>query len=223
MKKRLRYPCLVLDHDDTVVESTRYLHYPAFLRGMAVLRPELEPMSLEEFFRINMEPGIHAYYQDVVRLSPEEYEYEYRVWQDYVRDHVPAVYEGVHRIITRQLAEGGHICVASHSVRECILRDYAANGLPAPELIYGWELPPEKRKPAPWILEDIMAHLHLAPSELVVVDDLRFGCEMARSCGVFAAGSGWGYDIPEIRAVMERSCDRYFSTPAELETFLFDE
>ena len=26
----LRYKCLVLDHDDTVMDSTRLIHHPAF-------------------------------------------------------------------------------------------------------------------------------------------------------------------------------------------------
>ena len=31
----LRKRCLILDHDDTVVDSTAHVHYPAFLAGMA--------------------------------------------------------------------------------------------------------------------------------------------------------------------------------------------
>ncbi len=28
---KLKYKCLVLDHDDTVMDSTRLIHHPAFL------------------------------------------------------------------------------------------------------------------------------------------------------------------------------------------------
>ena len=217
-----RFRCLVLDHDDTVMESTRYLHYPAFLLGMQVLRPEVT-MSLEDFFLMNMSPGIHDYYRKVVKLSDEEYQYEFDVWQDYVRSHIPGVYPGMARIIRRQTELGGHVCVSSHSVSENIRRDYRENGLAEPELIYGWELPPEQRKPAPFALKDIMERLSLQPEELLVVDDLRFGCEMAKSCSVASAAAGWGYDIPEIRAVMEKAADRYFETAEELEAWLFPE
>ncbi len=216
----LRYRCLVLDHDDTVMESTRWVHYPAFVQGMRVLRPEVH-LSLDDFFRMNMDPGIHDYYRRVVRLTDAEYQYEYDVWQSYVRTHVPRVFGGMRRVIERQRAAGGFVCVSSHSVGENILRDYAANGLPAPDLVYGWELPPERRKPAPFALRDIMERLSLAPEELLVVDDLRFGCEMADACGVASAGAGWAYDIPEIRACMERCCGAYFETPAALERWLF--
>ena len=31
----MRYKCLVLDHDDTVVDSTASIHYPAIKTGCA--------------------------------------------------------------------------------------------------------------------------------------------------------------------------------------------
>ena len=37
----LRYPCLVLDHDDTVVQSTPTIHYPAFMATLNELRPDV--------------------------------------------------------------------------------------------------------------------------------------------------------------------------------------
>lgn len=46
----LRYPCLVLDHDDTVVQSTPTVNYPSFLETLKVLRPEMK-MTLEQFLR----------------------------------------------------------------------------------------------------------------------------------------------------------------------------
>ena len=41
-------PCLVLDHDDTVVASTPTIHYPAFLDAMEEHAPgsELEPAGV---------------------------------------------------------------------------------------------------------------------------------------------------------------------------------
>ena len=46
----LRYPCLVLDHDDTVMDSTAHIHYPAFLDEMQQMRPGVW-MSLQDYFR----------------------------------------------------------------------------------------------------------------------------------------------------------------------------
>ena len=35
----MRYKCLVLDHDDTVVNSTAVIHFPSFLAYLARVRP----------------------------------------------------------------------------------------------------------------------------------------------------------------------------------------
>ena len=34
-----KYPCLVLDHDDTLVQSESTVNYPAFLKALEALRP----------------------------------------------------------------------------------------------------------------------------------------------------------------------------------------
>ena len=36
----MRYQCLVLDHDDTVVNSTATINYPAFVQTLQKLRPQ---------------------------------------------------------------------------------------------------------------------------------------------------------------------------------------
>ena len=54
---------------------------------------------------------------------------------------------GIREILQRHRDAGGKIAVVSHSMRENIERDYRENGLPVPDLIFGWEQPPEQRKP----------------------------------------------------------------------------
>ena len=53
----MRYKCLVLDHDDTVVNSTATIHYPAFLEALKLLRPGVT-ISLDDYFRENFDPGL---------------------------------------------------------------------------------------------------------------------------------------------------------------------
>ena len=49
----LRYRCLVLDHDDTVVDSTATIHHPCFQAFLDEVRPgariDLETYLLENF------------------------------------------------------------------------------------------------------------------------------------------------------------------------------
>ena len=53
----LKYPCLVLDHDDTVVNSTAVIHFPSFQAYLDRVRPGVT-YTLEEYFRKNFDPGI---------------------------------------------------------------------------------------------------------------------------------------------------------------------
>ena len=48
----LRYRLLLLDHDDTTVDSTASIHYPAHVESVRALRPDLEPCSLREWFEV---------------------------------------------------------------------------------------------------------------------------------------------------------------------------
>jgi phosphoglycolate phosphatase/pyrophosphatase PpaX len=66
-----------------------------------------------------------------------------------------------------------------------------------------------------------MESLNLPPEQLLVVDDLKPGYDMARAAGVPFAGAGWANDIPEIEAFMRKNCDRYFKTVAAWRDYLF--
>ena len=216
----LKVPCLVLDHDDTTVDSTATVHYPAFVEYMTKHHPE-GMLTLEEYFNYNFDPGVIPMFTDICGLNGEELQEEEAYWNRYVQNHIPKAYPGIREILEEQRAAGGKICVVSHSFRENILRDYRENGLPEPDLIFGWECPPEQRKPAPWPLEQIMEKYGYRPEELLVVDDLKPGYDMARAAGVPFAAAGWANDIEKIERFMRKNCGLYFKTVEELRAFLF--
>ena len=216
----LKYRCLVLDHDDTVVNSTATVHYPSFVEYMEKYHPEIR-LTLEDYFRYNFDPGVVELFTGICGMSVEEMHEEEIYWKEYVKRHVPKAYPGIREILNRQREAGGLITVVSHSYTENILRDYRENGLPLPDRVYGWEYPEEQRKPHPWPLFRLMEEFGLRREEMLVVDDLKPGYDMARAAGVAFAGAGWANDIPEIESFMRKNCDRYFKTVGELEAFLF--
>ena len=215
----MRYRCLVFDHDDTVVNSTATIHYPCFQQFLDEYYPG-RSCTLEHYFRQNFDPGFLPMCREEYGMTAADLEVEYRYWQDYVRTRIPAAYPGIREIMERQKAEGGLVCVVSHSVDRNIRRDYEANGLPAPDLVFGWEQPLERRKPEPWPLEEIMRRFALQPRDLLMIDDLKPGYDMALRCGVDFAAVGWANDIPEIEDFMRRNCGLYFKTVPQLAAFL---
>ena len=217
----MRYRCLIFDHDDTVVNSTATIHYPCFVDYLALRRPG-RTCTLEEYFLKNFDPGFIAMCREDYGLSDEELLDETRFWQRYVAEHIPVAYPGVREIMERQKAAGGLVCVVSHSFDYNIRRDFRANGLPEPDAVFGWEQPPERRKPQPWPLEQIMDRFDLRPDELLMIDDLKPGYDMARSCGVDFAAVGWSNDLSEIERFMRGNCRYYFKIVEALAAFLED-
>ena len=217
---KLKYPCLVLDHDDTTVNSTATVHYPCFVEYMEKYFPDVH-LTLEEYFRYNFEPGVIDLFTKICGMTWEQMMDEENYWKEYVKHHVPAAYPGTREILEEQKKRGGKICVVSHSFADYIRRDYRLNGLPEPDLIFGWEQPPEQRKPSVYPLEQIMKTFGMKPEELLVVDDLKPGYDMARAAGVPFAAAGWANDIPEIEHFMRENCGLYFKKVVEFGNFLY--
>ena len=154
-------------------------------------------------------------------LSEEEFLAEQDFWAEFVKGHIPEAYGGIGDIMRRFKAEGGFIAVASHSYTRYIERDYKENSLPEADAIYSWDLPKDKRKPHPFTVLDIMSRYGFSRDEILVVDDLKPGFDMARAAGVDFCAAGWAYDVPEIEAFMREGCDFYCKSVAELHNLLF--
>lgn len=218
----LKYPCLVLDHDDTVVQSESTVNYPFFVYILDQFRPGAT-ITLEEY----VHGCCHLGFADMCRkwygFTEQELIDEYKGWQNYIIDHIPSPFVGIERIIHRQKEEGGILCVVSHSSDVNILRDYRHHFGMEPDAIYSWDLPEHLRKPSTYALEDIMRRFGLTADQLLVVDDMKPAYEMANAAGVSIAFAEWGRkDYPEISMQMRKLCNYSFETTEALEKFLFD-
>lgn len=217
-----RYRCLVLDHDDTVVQSMKTMSYPFWCMELEIFRPG-QTMTFQEYVLECHHRGFAGLCRDRFQFTDEELKQEHGMWMDYVMTHTPDPYPDIEHIIHRQRSEGGLVCVVSHSHKDNILRDYRTHFGLEPDAIYGWELPPHQRKPDPYPLLDIMERFLLKPEEILVVDDMKLACRMASPLGVPVAYSGWnGLGIPEIDAEMRSLCDFSFESTEKLYKFLFD-
>jgi phosphoglycolate phosphatase/pyrophosphatase PpaX len=218
----LKFPCLVLDHDETVVQSEKTIGYPCFCQTLSRLRPE-RTITVDEYVHGCHEHGFVDMCRKVFGFSEEELLEEYRDWQEYIKTHVPSPFPGIESVIQRQKAEGGILCVVSHSGETNITRDYAHHFGILPNAIYGCDQPEDRQKPNPWPLQDIMERYHLSPSDILVVDDMKLAWKMASPLGVPIAFAGWGKtDFPELAREMEQLCDFSFYSTEELHKFLFD-
>lgn len=215
----LKYPCLVLDHDDTVVASEIAVNYPCFLEALEKFRPG-EWMDHPEFVSWCFKYEFTEFLRIRYGFTPEESREEYLMWKEYAKTHIPPVCAGIREVILEQKRRGGLVCVASLSSRETIERDYDLHIGIRPDLIFSSDDP--IRKPDPYPLQRIMEQHHLSPAELLVVDDLKTGLQMAKAANVPIAAALWcRQDAPEIIDYMTERCDFAFHAAKELYDFLF--
>ena len=218
----LRYPCLILDHDDTVVQSETTINYPYFCYILDQFRPGAT-ITLEEYLCGCFNPGFAGMCRNKFQFTEQELLDEYAGWKAYVRANIPAPFPGIDRIIHRQKEEGGMIFVVSHSSRETIERDYLTHFNILPDGIYGWDFPEHQRKPSSYPLEHIMDTYGFTKEQMLVVDDLKPAWEMAQKVGVPIAFAAWSKEaVPQIVEEMTSLCNFSFQSPEKLEEFLFN-
>ena len=219
----LKYKCLVLDHDDTVVQTEKTIGYPYFRDYIERIRPG-QSLSFPEYVRDCNNMVFADMCRDRWTMTEKEMAEEYQGWKAYSRVNIPEVCQGIGQIIHRQKELGGLVCVSSLSTREIIERDFLHHFGILPDAIFDYDLPAEKRKPANFALTSIMDRFCLNPEDLLMIDDMKLGCLMAKSVRVATAFAGWSKaEFPELAAEMKRICDFSFDSPADLEAFLFEE
>lgn len=217
----LKYPCLVLDHDDTVVQTEKTIGYPYFCYILDQFRPG-QTISFSDYVHDCHDYGFAEMCRRRWQFTEEEQRQEYAGWMEYVMTHIPDVFPGIGEVIRKQKSAGGLVCVVSHSSVQNITRDYQEHFGIQPDAIYGWDYPENQRKPNPFPLEDIMRRFHLKPEEMLVVDDMKLACKMAQPLGVDVAFAAWGkQEFPELSDEMTNLCRYTFNTPMELDRFLF--
>lgn len=218
----MKYPCLVLDHDETVVQSEKTIGYPCFCQTLSRLRPD-RTISLKEYVHGCHELGFVDMCKRWFGFTESEMQEEYNDWMAYAKVHVPDPFPGIGQIIRRQKEGGGLLCVVSHSSAQNINRDYRTHFGLSPDAIYSCDDPKDRQKPNPYPLLDIMNRYDLKPEELLVVDDMKLACQMAKPVKVPVAFAAWGKtEFPEIAREMRQLCDFSFDTTEALRRFLFE-
>lgn len=106
--------------------------------------------------------------------------------------------------------EGGIVTVVSHSESHKIVEDYRRENILVPEQVFGWELGLEKIKPSAFPVDSIINNYDLDRSEVLVLDDLRPGLEMANKSEVPFATAGWAQKPSEIKKWMRVNSEFYF-------------
>lgn len=223
MTAQIQYKCLILDHDDTAVDSTASIHYPAHVEIMRQIRPQEKPVSLEGWFRKNFDPGIMEFLTSELKFSESELQKEYDIWREYATQKIPNFFPGFIDVLNKFQQAGGIITVVSHSEVDVIQNHYtnkAFNGNKLPDMVFGWDMDAEKRKPSTYPVNQILKNYDLQPHEALIVDDLKPAVDMAKKSGIPIAAAGWAHQIPVIQDYMKSHCDFFLDAVSDLENLI---
>lgn len=185
--------CLFLDHDDTVVDSTRSIHYPAFVEVLKKLRPEDKTISYFDFVDHCHRYGFIDLCEQRYAFTKSEMEIEYKIWKSYTQSLIPSAYSGIKEILTLFKKSGGIIVVISHSESSEIARDYLKNFEFLPDAIYGWDRAENERKPHPFPILNALKIFNLKKEDCLMIDDMSLGKQMAQKAGVQFAWAEWSH------------------------------
>ncbi len=215
-----RYVCVMADHDDNAVDSTGNIHHPIYLEIMEKRRPGTEPLDFQGFIAMNRNGGIKNHYLNDLGFDQEEWEWAYSYWVDHpLRQMNPPFFDGYLDIMSRFKFEGGIYVVVSHSNEDPIRRHYkeATDGSLTLDMVFGSEYG-SKNKPDPLPIDMVMEEYRLSPEEIIVIDDLDPGIDMARKRDVDTIGTGWSHDNPDS---FKEKCTYYTEDVKDLERILF--
>lgn len=217
----LRYKCLVLDHDDTITNSAVETNYPNMLESLAILRPgEEKKLTLEEFL-LGTFYGYQHWVQQRYGYTEAELAWQYPFWKESVMRRRPGFVPGMADFLTRFRQAGGIICVATHSYRVMIETDFANNCGFQPHYLNCWDDPVEHRKPFVYPIEEAMRRFGVEKQDILVVDDMLPGCQMANAAGVDFAAAFWCHDLAPLREYMSTHAQYQLSSVAQLEALVF--
>lgn len=189
----MKFKCLVLDHDDTVVNSSQSIHYPAFLHTLKTLRPNIEPLTFKEFNHHCFVYGFDHLCKVRYQFNDEEMKIEYKIWKSHTQTKQAQPFIGWRELLNDYHDQGGKIVVVSYSESKEINRDYQDHFGFKPDLIFAYDHGPDKLKPHAYPIITLIQAFNIEPDEILVIDDMPVGYEMAKNANVDFIWAQWAF------------------------------
>ncbi|EKE38646.1 haloacid dehalogenase family hydrolase domain containing protein [Entamoeba nuttalli P19] len=208
----MKIKCLMIDHDDTAVNSTELINYPCYVEFMKKYYSDKPILTIEMWYEVLWNIGLIEYYKTQVGLTDEMLQFEHSYWKNYISEKPrPPFFDGFIDLLKRFKEQGGIVAVVSFSSKEVILKHYseATNGEFIPDEIFGYQHGhPELSKPNTYPIEQLIKKYGFKPEEMVMVDDMKEGLIMAsRVKGVKSIGVQYSEGHGKTIDKMKEYCD----------------
>lgn len=198
---KLRYKCLIMDHDETTVTLAKETHYQAYLEAARELLPDHKPISWNEWVRTNHYIGPWVYIENLFKdCGLDDWKTKAKAhWHKWMKRKVfdPSFIPGVLDVLKEFRARGGLVTVATNAPDKMVMAHYTAGTWATffPDFVMGYQDDHKLMKPNPYPLEQIMQKFNLKPEECLMVDDMTTGHKAAKACGVDSACAIWANNL----------------------------
>ena len=226
----IRYKAIMIDHDDTTVDSTpkiNYLSYVNFCNTIMKDRTYYTMLNLQQWYELLWEDKYYDHIKNVMKLEKHELDLEYDMWLEFIKDKHPTFFPGFHEMLVEYKKRGGIIAIVSHCDEVAIRRHYAEyqceneNDRIVPDIVYGYiKGKPELNKPNVYPVEDFKKKFNLKNEDICVIDDLSPGLIMGNNAGIDSIGVVYGEGHETIADKIKEISKYVFDSVDELSNFL---
>jgi len=194
----MKYKALVLDYDDTIVESARVINYPAYRDSLKILRPLMACLSFEDWLAMHSRMGPIGFFKDYLKFNDSEAKRELEIWGGYKRSVTPQFYNGIPEALEEYKSKGGIVTVASLSDGTTVFENFVKAGMSL-DHVFGGDMNPDIIKPNPYVINRIAQLYNFDTTNILVVGDLQTEALFARNGKASFAAACWGHNIPSIK------------------------
>lgn len=217
---KLRKKCIILDHDDTVINSQESIHYPLFVAVLKELRPHVVPIDFQTFIDLSNRFGFTKMCRIVYQFTPEDIHYEYNHWKKHSAQMLAPTFIGLEPILRQFVQAKGIIIVYTMNSYHNVLSDYARLFNFVPDAIIAHDQFAYLRKPYRISLLQTLSELQLSVKDCVLVDDSPLMCTLKDRLNIDFLAANWAKSAQPLW--MHRNDIIKLDTPHELAHYLFD-
>lgn len=188
---KLRKKCLILDHDDTIINSQESIHYPLFVEVLKKLRPNIQPIDFERFIDLSNELGFVKMCRTLYHYTPQEIEFEYHYWKTHSAAMQAPSFEGLKEILQAFTQAGGLIIVYTMNSSQNVLQDYERLFQFVPHKIIAHDQYVVLKKPYRLSILHALHELELNVKECIFIDDTPMLLELKDRLNMDFLAANW--------------------------------
>ena len=183
-------------------------------------------MNLREYMKVMWDEGLFKYYENHLHMNEQQILNAVEESRHYVESKERAkFFPGFIDFLKEFKRRGGIIEVVTFGREEAIYKHYKAltNDEIKPDIVFGWEKDKrEQCKPYAYPVEEAMRRYNLNKEDVVVIDDMPAGIEMAHNAGVTVVGAMYGEGHEVLEEDMKKICDRVFDKVEDFYDFVLN-